>query len=94
MCEKGWRLTDIEHEMIYESILFCSHGLSYLCLDLIFFHMVCGIARHAGTPQQQNIQAAAAAAAAQQQQQGGAGDTTLPSKPTISRQGDTAHGTD
>ena len=62
--------------------------------DFIFLHMVRRVARHLGTPQQQNIQAAAAAAAAQQQQQqqqGGVGDTTLPSKPTINRQGDTAH---
>ena len=49
-------------------------------------------ARQAITPQQQQQQMqAAAAAAAQQQQQGGAGgmDTTLPSKSTINRQGDT-----
>ena len=75
---------------------YCSASMVCLiCVWVLFFHMVCGIARHAGTPQQQNIQAAAAAAAAaQQQQQGGAGDTTLPSKPTINRQGDTAHYTD
>ena len=56
----------------------------FICVWALFYMTV---ARHAITPQQQQqqMQAAAAAAAAQ----GGAGgDTTLPSKPTINRQGD------
>ena len=84
-------LTDNEFEMLRKQN--CS-DVRMVCfirvLDSIFSTCLCCTARHLGTPQQQNIQAAAAAAAAQQQQQGGAGDTTLPSKPTINRQGDSA----